>query len=337
MSRRDLLAAGGVLWRPADPRSSADGTSVPNGRIDVALVHRPRYDDWSLPKGKVDSGEHPVEAAVREIAEETGHRAVLGRELGRTTYRIAAGEKTVRYWAARASGGEFRPGAEVDELAWLPPDAALARLTHAHDAGPLRRLLAAPGATTSVLLVRHGRAGVRAAWHGDDRLRPLDAGGARQAERLACVLAAFGPRRVYSADRVRCVQTVEPLARELGVPVELEPAFNEEAYAEDPGRAQRRLLALAAAGPLALCSQGGAVPALVRGLAEEAGLPALLRASRDGRPPARKGSAWVLTLAGSRLLAADYLPDAEPVEPVVPVGAADGERVTGSQDGRRRS
>ncbi|HEY4420564.1 MAG TPA: NUDIX hydrolase, partial [Pseudonocardia sp.] len=100
----DVLAAGAVLWRPG-----IRGT-------ELGLVHRPRYDDWTFPKGKLDAGETMPFAAVREVAEETGQRVRLGPALGDVHYSVAEGEKLVRYWGAEARGGEFVPGAETDEL-----------------------------------------------------------------------------------------------------------------------------------------------------------------------------------------------------------------------------
>jgi 8-oxo-dGTP diphosphatase len=119
-----VRAAGGVLWRSAD------------GNVEVLLVHRPRYDDWSLPKGKLDAGETFLDGAVREVAEETGFGVEVGDELASTRYRDGKGRrKTVRYWAMTVSGGEFVPNDETDELRWLPVDQARALLTYAHDVG----------------------------------------------------------------------------------------------------------------------------------------------------------------------------------------------------------
>jgi 8-oxo-dGTP diphosphatase len=118
-----VRAAGTVLWR----RSAADG------RLEIALVHRPRYDDWSLPKGKVKRGEDDAAAAVRETHEETGMRCVLGAPLPTTRYRVEGRPKVVRYWSAEAVGGGFTPSREVDRVVWLPPVAARHRLTHDRD------------------------------------------------------------------------------------------------------------------------------------------------------------------------------------------------------------
>ena len=286
---RVVHAAGAVLWRPA--RRS----------VEVAVIHRPRYDDWSLPKGKVDPGEVEPVTAVREIAEETGQRAVLGRRLGVISYPIPHGVKTVRYWAARGLGGEFVAGDEVDELVWLPVADAMAKLGYPQDRKILRRFTKAPADTQTVLVVRHATAGRRARFTGDDTLRPLDKKGRAQAEALAPQLLAFGAGTVYAADRRRCVQTVEPLAAELAVPIGVEPALTEEAFAADPKRARRRLLEIAAApGNPVICTQGQVIPDLIAWWC-----------ARDGVSPDksrnRKGSTWVLSLSGGRLIAADHL------------------------------
>ncbi len=123
-----MQAAGGVVFR----RGRDNG-------VEVLLVHRPRYDDWTLPKGKLEPGETHEEAAVREVEEETGLRCELGRELPSTSYHDSKGRpKTVRYWEMRPLGGDFRPHREVDEIRWLSVDAAKELLSHNHDHDVLR-------------------------------------------------------------------------------------------------------------------------------------------------------------------------------------------------------
>lgn len=117
-----IRAAGAVLWRRG-----------PAG-IEVAVVHRPRYNDWSLPKGKLAEGETEAEAALREVAEETGYRGRLGPGLGQVAYETANGPKTVRYWALEATEGAFTPNGEVDQLRWVPRDEAAHLLTYQRDA-----------------------------------------------------------------------------------------------------------------------------------------------------------------------------------------------------------
>ena len=159
-----VLAAGAVLWRP-----EPDGTHRP----EVAVIHRPRYDDWSLPKGKVDPGETEAVTAVREIFEETGFHAQLGRRLMSVGYPVEQSVKKVVYWAARAGEGDFTPNHEVDKLLWLPADDVMNTLTYAHDRKVLRRFTRQPADTRTVLIVRHGTAGRKSRYKGDDRNRPL--------------------------------------------------------------------------------------------------------------------------------------------------------------------
>jgi 8-oxo-dGTP diphosphatase len=127
----EVKAAGGVVWRPA-----RDG-------VEIAVVHRPKYDDWSLPKGKLDPGEGFEEAALREVEEETGMRCRLGRELGETRYEDRKGRpKVVRYWSMEDADGEFAPNEEVDELRWVPVDDARRMLSYDFDRELIGRVAA---------------------------------------------------------------------------------------------------------------------------------------------------------------------------------------------------
>lgn len=126
-----VRAAGCLLWR----RSPADGS------LDLCLVHRPKYDDWSFPKGKLKRGEEWLAAALREVEEETGHTARPGARLPTLRYEVNRRPKEVRYWAAEATGGAFVPNDEVDRVLWLSPGAARARLTQPHDRDLVHALL----------------------------------------------------------------------------------------------------------------------------------------------------------------------------------------------------
>lgn len=228
---QDVLAAGVVVFRP--------------GRR-VLLVHRPKYDDWSFPKGKLDRGEHHTVAAVREVAEETGLHVRLGPALAAQRYPLGghperAGapghpgtqrSKTVFYWAGRAVGDDdvsgYRPNAEVDAVEWVDAEEAAERLTYPHDRTTLAEALKRRRKTRAVILLRHGKARSRRAWRQDDRERPLLKPGQLQAERLVPLLAAYGVTRVISSTSTRCLQTVEPFSATTGWELEQRRRLSEE-------------------------------------------------------------------------------------------------------------
>jgi 8-oxo-dGTP diphosphatase len=283
-----IRAAGGVLCRPG-----RDG-------LEVALVHRPRYQDWSLPKGKLDTGEHPLAGAVREVREETGWNAVPRMRLRTVEYLLPDGTpKTVEFWLMTATGeGPVQDADEVDEVQWLPLAAALPRLTYPDDRALIDQVAKMPEVTAVALLVRHAHAGERKKWSGNDALRPIDPEGQAEAERFAELALLFAPQRIVAATPLRCKQTLEPLAAALGQPIVLDGAFAEPPLAEDaPAKAKvgaQRMLELRDAGGLpVVCSQGKVMPDML----------ATLRGEGDPAPyKTPKGAGWVLTWAGERLL-----------------------------------
>jgi 8-oxo-(d)GTP phosphatase len=279
-----VAAAGGVVWR---------------GRhrdIEVALVHRPKYDDWTLPKGKLMEGESELAAAVREVGEEMGAAVAVSRRVGRVQYRHEGARKTVAYWAMRYLSGDFVPNDEVDAIEWLTPADAAKRLSYAVDLPVLTDFAGLPVPDSVILLVRHAKAGKRSAWRRADRLRPLDPVGAQQAQELAEFLRRFAPQRVISADVTRCVQTVKPLAVSLGLDVQLEPAFDDDSYLQTPTATETALLALAKPGSVTVvCSQGTTIPGLIDTLAPGTD-------SSD----TRKGATWALSFVDGDIVAVDY-------------------------------
>ncbi|MGY2128952.1 NUDIX hydrolase [Blastococcus sp. SYSU DS0617] len=314
---RVIAAAGGVVWRPADDGGQGGqggstggqggGRGGQGGSIEIAVVHRPRHDDWSLPKGHVDAGEHAVQAAAREVQEETGLEVVVGRRSLTTHYAVDGAPKRVDYWVVRCVGGSFVPNDEVDELRWLPPEDAAARCTYEHD----RRVIADAARgdlprEVALLLVRHGKAGKSDQWEGPDEERPLSSAGEEQARRLAEVLPLFGPSSVAAATPLRCRQTVTPLAQRLGLPVLERREFGEPEFGGDPERAlEIALQRLAEPGVAVVCSQGGTIPAVLQALGVHGhGVTGLL-------PPAAKGSVWALG-GGPGALVADYYRDLDP-------------------------
>ncbi len=300
-----IHAAGAVLWRPGS-----------SGDAEVALVHRPHHQDWSLPKGKVDPGESRARTAVREVAEETGFGAALGRHLATVRYPVGGERKVVDYWEARAGEGVFTPDGETDELRWCSVREAADLLTYDSDREVLDAFVESPRPLHSLLLVRHAKAGKRGSWPDDDA-RPLVDAGRDQARRVADLLTAHGVRRLGAVPKVRCRETLEPSSHRLGVGISDEPVFADEAVADDPGRARARLLELAAGPTTAICAQGDGIPSLVRDLAADApgGIrPEVHSNRRLADPPSRKGSVWSLSFHAApdgalRLVAADYVPD----------------------------
>ncbi|HSM38824.1 MAG TPA: NUDIX hydrolase [Candidatus Limnocylindrales bacterium] len=296
-----IRAAGGVLWRvdPTDPAA-----------VQVAVIHRPRYDDWSLPKGKLASGESETDCAIREVLEETGHHARMGRSLGETRYVKEMGgtarPKVVRWWAMEATSGAFVATREVDGLEWLSLGEAQERLTRETDRELLERFVRGPIPARTVLLVRHGSAGSRSRWKGDDRLRPLDECGFTQADELVRPLSHFDPTLIISADFMRCVQTVEPLARAMVLPVVQDPLLSELGY---PGHEDAAVELVRSAGGehavLVACSQGDVIPDLLVRLAaaDDIDLP---------DESSGKGSVWALTFHANRLVATEHFPPPDP-------------------------
>jgi 8-oxo-(d)GTP phosphatase len=257
----EVEASGGVLWR-GDPASP-----------EVALVHRPRYDDWSLPKGKLHPGEHPLLGALREIEEETGHTARPGRRLGSLRYRVPEGRKRVRYWAFESTGGWFEPNREVDELWWGPVADAHARLDPSHDARILERYAADTRRTRPLILVRHASAGDKKAWPGDDADRPLDPDGRARAVTIAALLTAYGVERAASADVRRCRETLQPFIEASGVRLEILPATTAGTFDADPEAGICAVLDLLAAvgGAVAWCGQREVIPRLAAALTARLG------------------------------------------------------------------
>ena len=239
-----------MLWRPG-----------PDGP-ELGIIHRPRYDDWSFPKGKMDAGEHIQHTAQREVLEETGYRAILGRRLPTISYQVNGVPKRVRYWAARAvtehseaGSSPFIPNAEVDGLAWLTPAEARLRLSRALDTTVLDAFMSAPVDTIPIILLRHGTAEHRSEhrWP-DDRLRPLTPQGKAQAERLAPLLTGYGPLDIVSSPAIRCLDTVRPYAGSRHVVIDVDPALSESAHEAAPHAAASWIRALIAKGRPTLVS-----------------------------------------------------------------------------------
>ena len=279
-----VRAAGGLVIR----RDEED-------RRIVALVHRPRYDDWTFPKGKLQPGESDEWTALREVEEETGLRCHLGRDLGDVRYRDSLGRpKVVRYWVMRPFDGSFEPNDEVDELRWIGTDEVGTVLSYRHDRELLARFLRTAG-DASLYLVRHAKAGSRSDWADDDRLRPLSKAGRRQANGLVKAFRGREVRRVISSPYVRCVQTVHPLALDRGLPVETSEALAEGASLD----LVLSLLQATSYDDVVLCTHGDIVPAVVLHQAERG---VEIRGEREWK----KGSVWMLERRDGEVVRASY-------------------------------
>jgi 8-oxo-(d)GTP phosphatase len=304
----EILAAGAVLWRPA-------------GRgAQVALIHRPKYDDWGFAKGKLTQGEHVLLAAVREVEEETGVRVTLGRNLPPVRYLVDGLPKRVDYWAALVdkASAAFVPNSEVDKLEWMPSSAAGGRLSYRHDVELLAAFTAGPRQTAPLILVRHASAGSKSSWRKGDASRPLDARGRQQAKMLARLLRCFGAARVLSSPTERCVATVGPFAASEGAEVEDVEAFavsarrrkkagKQEATEARAHDAARAISSAAADGrPTVICAHRENLPLLLEVACRQLG------AEVPAGPPLRKAEFWVLHRANGKLVAAErHHPDAD--------------------------
>lgn len=266
MTQTAVYAAGGVVWR------------VVEGKLRVLLIHRTKYRDLTLPKGKVEPGETLAETAVREIREETGIRVSLGVPVGVSRYKMPSSRtKIVHYWAAEATDAAVRtssfvPNKEVAAIEWMSPKKARKNLSYPVDIEILdefTRLVDERALPTFPLIVlRHGKARPRDEWEGADADRPLSTRGRRQAEAVVGPLLAFGVQRIVSSPAQRCVRTVTPLSHALGQRIQMSAAISQDAWEE--GRADARSVIgerVRARKPVVLASHGPVLPDILHEVA----------------------------------------------------------------------
>jgi 8-oxo-dGTP pyrophosphatase MutT (NUDIX family)/phosphohistidine phosphatase SixA len=299
-----VYAAGAVVWRLVD------------GKLRILLIHRTKYRDVTLPKGKVDPGEMLAETAVREVHEETGIRVSLGVPVGVSRYHLASQkQKVVHYWAAEATVDAIRestfvPNREIAALEWVSVKKARSRLsypvdleildffTNLVDDGVLR--------TFPVIALRHAKALARSDWDRSDAARPLTDRGRKQAKSIVGPLRAFGVRKIVTSDAVRCVETVAPLAKALDrTPVQTEK-ISQDAW--EDGIADLRSVVgrrVRSGKPAVLCSHGPVLPALLSEIALATGTVAgsYLSSAADLEPAAFSVVHLSATNPGSGIIA----------------------------------
>jgi 8-oxo-dGTP diphosphatase len=252
-----IQAAGAVLWRKSDI-----------SQLEIAVIHRPRYDDWSLPKGKVESGESHISAGYREIQEETGYESTFGPEIGTVVYKLEGAPKEVRYWAAAATIKTGTPNPqEVDEVLWLAPDKAKEKLTNKDDRAIVDFFLDFGVDTFPIILLRHAKALKRTEWDGDDGDRPLEHRGQLQAKRLLPIYLPYGISEVHTSDALRCIETIDLMARLIEKTPIFSADLSEYGYAKDKEAPLDYVQDLMDRGaPAIICSHNPIIPKLVKKL-----------------------------------------------------------------------
>jgi len=222
-----ILAAGAVIWRKNEKK-----------KIEVVIIHRPKYDDWTFPKGKAEISEPLIACAYREVFEETNIESAFGPYLGEVEYLTTDGKKKVSFWSAKAiKEKEFNPNSEVDKLKWVEITKVKDLLTLDTDKKILEKFIKIEPDTKPFILLRHAKAVTRDEWQGDDDDRPLDSYGQNQAKRLLAMYQVFDLQQIHSSDAIRCYDTVAAIAKSLNVKLEVTGKLSESTFKKDKEKA----------------------------------------------------------------------------------------------------
>lgn len=256
---KTVAASGAVVWRPRE--------GAPNGGVEVLIVHRPSYDDWTFPKGKANRGEKAPACAYREVLEETAVSIRLGVPMQPVEYVVNAGVKVVQYWSGRVAGEgpkPFKPNKEIDDVIWVRPKVAARMLSYQHDRELLETFLELKKrdehTTQTIVILRHAKAYTRGRWHGEEEARPLTVAGANVAKRLARIIEAYGVENMVSSPAARCVATIMPWAERTGVSPKLDERLSEGVKTKDVRAVVEPLLTKKKA--VAICSHRPTLPAI---------------------------------------------------------------------------
>ena len=287
-----IRAAGALLWRETTERT-----------IEIALIHRPKYDDWTLPKGKIEEGETALQCAYRELIEETGITASFTRQLGTVEYEESGQRKRVIFWAAQCAkdASQFIANEEVDRLEWLSPELALSKASHESDQQMIENFLSQSPRTDTLIILRHTKALERGDWDEEDSQRTLDELGFDQAQLLIKHLQPFAIEEIYTSDFTRCVQTVTPLAHSRGLSITQVPSLNEYTFNEDPLRSVSFANALKQDEKnILICSHNPVIPTMLRGILNT-------KLKNKDLIKLEPGDAWIVHRVQGEIVGLDYL------------------------------
>jgi 8-oxo-dGTP diphosphatase len=288
----EIQAAGAIVWR----RNESDA-------IEIALVHRPKYNDWSIPKGKVEGEESLIACAYREVVEETGFAVRFGQRIGSAHYEVNGLRKTVTYWSARLLREQGKPNPEeVDEVRWMSCEEAKERLVRDSDRHIVETFQSIEPDTKPLILLRHAKAIERNDWAGEDTDRPLSSLGERQSKRLLMNFLPFAVEEIHSSSAVRCYESITPMARGLNVDFFFTDSLSEEVFYKNNERPVKYIQRLLVNDYTTLvCSHNPILPAIASSFVDKFGIEVPVTKLEPG-------DAWVAHHVEREVVAIDFLP-----------------------------
>ena len=286
-----ISAAGAVVWRKHKDNFT-----------EVAIIHRPKYDDWSFPKGKIEVGESLIACAHREVLEETNLQTEFGPHLGQVEYFTPDGLKKVTYWSAKVIAEKpFRTNTEVDQLKWIPITKVIEVLTNETDKEIFDKFVKVKFNSKPFILLRHAKAITRDEWQGEDDDRPLSSSGQNQAMRLLSTYQVFNIDQIHSSDAVRCYDTVKSMAKGLDIKLEVSSKLSENTYKKDKEKAFDYVRELIKEDKsILICSHNPILPKMLNKLTKKSEI----EADEDKLSPA---DGWVIHRSGKEIIQIDRL------------------------------
>lgn len=288
---QEIIASGAVVWQKNNL-----------GQIEIAIVHRPKYDDWSFPKGKIEMGEAVISCAYREVLEETNVETQFGPYLGEVEYMTSEGTKKVFFWSARVIKiNQFIPNDEIDKLEWHTIKSAKKILTLESDKYILSKFGKLTLDTNPFVLLRHAKAITRDEWQGDDGDRPLSTLGTKQANLVTAIYGVYKIAEIHTSDAIRCFNTVDEFARNLKISLEVGKELSENSYKKDKDLAINYCKELIKQDKsILICSHNPILPKLLSKLSKKSELDTDL----DKLKPA---SSWIIHRRGKEIIQVDWI------------------------------